>query len=314
MTDSLSLDAVAPMSSMMALGNIVLVGSELTLVGYMSAIGLTATSEKALESPVTNWIAAIPYGALEMAKSMGPVLLSLVGIAMAFGAMLAYILPMVSYFMWTFAVMGCACYAAEVVVAAPLAAFSHIRMDGQELINQEQKTIYGIVFNAFLRPTVLLLGLIIANMIFAVMAGYVNSTFGVAMISSQGNNFIGGIGILTMLGVLMFMHYQLAVRSFSLIHDIPKTVSNILGVHMDGDRGDSEHGKAVMGGIANFNKTTGAGAVSGLMRPKSTDEEKKGVKKTPGAGGAGAAATTGAVKGAADDSASPAPAEPKKKD
>ena len=280
LTNAMALDDVAPMSSMMALGNAVLVSAEAGMFTYYGVIGGSAALEKALENGLTNVAAAPPAAVLEVAKAASGMVLSMIGIAMAFGALNAYVLPMVTYFMWTFAVMGCACYAAEVVVAAPLAAFMHVRMDGAEFINQEQKTIYSLVFNAFLRPTCLLLGLIISNMIFAAMAGYVNATFGVAMIASQGNSMIGGIGILTMLGILMFMHYQLAIRSFSLIHEVPKAIAHIIGAHMDGDRGDERHGSAILTGIGNFSRTTGAQAVSQVMTPGK--KKKPGEKGVPG--------------------------------
>jgi conjugal transfer/type IV secretion protein DotA/TraY len=280
LTKSLSLNTVAPMTSMMELGNDVLSDSWKAIGIYTAARVAAAAGADVLTVLGTKVAAAIPDGIREGLKAAGGFIMMNIGIVMAFGALNAYILPMVTYFIWTFAVLGCACYAIEVVVAAPIAAFMHIRFDGQEFVNQEQKTIYSIIFNAFLRPTVLLFGLIASNMIFAVMAGYVNGTFSVAMIASQGDNMIGIVGIFVMLGMLMYLHYQLAVRSAALIHEVPRMVSHILGAQ-DGERGESTHGAQVFAGIANVSRSAGAG-LPGLLKKAGDKGGQKPAK--PGSG------------------------------
>ncbi len=87
---------------------------------------------------------------------------------MTVGVILAYVIPMLPFMIWFFAVLTCAGLAMELVIAAPVAAFFHIRFDGQELIDGPQRAIYGIMFNAILRPPLLLFGLIAANILLTV--------------------------------------------------------------------------------------------------------------------------------------------------
>ena len=249
------------MSDIQALGNNVLVTAQAGFLIWVNAVGAAESAKEVATVGGTGLLASLPAGVEKALEMAAPFVTTILGAMMVFGTINAYVLPMVTYLLWLFAVMGCACYAAEVVIAAPLAAFMHIRMDGAELINQEQRTIYSIVLGGFLRPTLLLLGLIMSSKIFAVMAGYVNATFAIAMLASQGNSIIGLFGILAMLAILMYLHYQLAVRSFSLVHEVPRMVSHIIGVQ-DSERGEQEHSTKVFGAVGNFVNSTGSRGVS----------------------------------------------------
>jgi len=136
---------------------------------------------------------------------------------------------------------------------------------------------------AFLRPTLLLVGLILSNIMFAVMAGYVNETFSYAMASSQGDSVIGVLGCFTMLGILMYLHYQLAIRSFALIHEVPKMVSQILGVQ-DGERGEASHGTQVFTAVGNFSNSAGNKMAAAAMSRKGTGGPKPGGNPPPAEG------------------------------
>ena len=267
MTTELALDPVHPMSDIMALGNGMMVAGETLFVSYVGMRAAAGTAEKALENGVSQAPAAIPEGALQALIAVGSYVQMVSATLMIMGAMEAYVLPLVSYIMWLFAVMACIGYVIELVMAAPIAAFQHIRMDGRELIDQHQRTIYLMMFNGALRPTFLLFGLIASNIVFSVMAGFVNKTFAAAMLSSQGNNIIGVIGQVTMVGVLLYVHYQLAVRSMSLVHQIPAMVSEILGAR-DASRGEEQHGSNVVGAIVNTAHSGGRGFVAAAMTPR----------------------------------------------
>ena len=184
-----------------------------------------------------------------------------------FGAVHAFILPVVPYLLWLYAIMACVTLAAEILVAAPLAALLHVRADGQDFVNAEQKTIYTILFNALLRPSLLLFGLVLANTAFAVMAVYLNKTLSMALLSSQGDSIVGPIGLISFLILTFYLHYQLAVRSMSLVHQVPSMVSELLGAR-DQSRGEENDSTKVMGAVVNMTRTAGNQAVVGAFTPK----------------------------------------------
>lgn len=274
---TLSLDTVNPMSDIQGFGSRILMGAEGGLLVWATASG---AAEAGAGSIITNTFGgAFAKGFLGgLASLIAPVLISM----FIFGIVETYILPMVPYFIWMYAVISCATLAVEIVIAAPLAAFLHIKADGQELINQEQRTIWVMMFNALMRPSLLLFGLVTSNILFGIMASYVNQTVGIAMLASQGGSFIGLVGIIAMLGMVVYLHYQLATRCMELVHLVPSTVSRILGAD-EQDRGEKNHTQ-ILGGVANFARSGGSTAANAALaagKPKDNQNPRVGGGKNP---------------------------------
>ena len=231
-------------------------------------------------------------GALD---AIGPIVYTLVFAAFVCGALHAYVLPMLPFIMWVYAILATVSVAAELVIAAPAAAFMHIRMDGQEPINPEQKTIYTMMFNALMRPSLLLCGLIVANLTFAIMANYLNRMYGPAVSATNGDSVIGIVGFLTLTLIIFYLHYQLVVRCMQLISAIPAAVSDIIGAR---DQGRDEHGETnrVFAAVANISSRAGTTAANaGMNAMKAGAERQKsdaieGVSGSAGRGGGGGGA------------------------
>jgi conjugal transfer/type IV secretion protein DotA/TraY len=271
-----SLNDLNPMDEMISVGNEAMVAGELIIGSGAVASGGSEVAGSWWASIGTVGVGSFIKGAFEF---VAPFLMTIGGSLLFFGALHAYVLPLVAYIIWLFAILGCAAYTVEVVIAAPIAAFMHVRFDGQELVDQPQKAIYQLVFNAAFRPTLLLFGLIASTKIFAVMATYLNTTFAMGMFASQGNNIIGGVGIFTMYMLLMYLHFQLAIKSMALVHQIPAMVSHVLGAP-DGERHEREGLGVVVGAVGSFGRNTGAVVASNVMggggrkKPPAGDDEK----------------------------------------
>ncbi|MBO9428759.1 DotA/TraY family protein [Sulfitobacter sp. R18_1] len=156
-------------------------------------------------------------------------LLKMTGIIiLAIGVVHAYILPMIPYIMFNFFVVGMLILIAEALVAAPIWAFMHVRMDGQEFVDQVQRPGYMIAFNLFLRPTLAIFGLILSFSVFSASIWFLNATFEIAMRATmaEGSTIVGA---LVMLLIMTYMHYQLAIRSFKLINELPDRVVRWFG-------------------------------------------------------------------------------------
>jgi hypothetical protein len=104
----------------------------------------------------------------------------------------------------------------------------HVRMDGQEFVDQVQRPGYMIAFNLFLRPTLAIFGLILSFSVFSASIWFLNSTFEIAArgAMSEGTSFIGAI---SMLLIMTYMHYQMAIRSFKMINELPDRVVRWFG-------------------------------------------------------------------------------------
>jgi len=263
-----TVDPVNPMGSIVALGNGSLVAGETLFVGYMAARASAVAIASGTNVPIIgNFTSAIPKAAQEVLTAAAPFIDGVISALIIFGAINAYILPMIPYFMWFFAVVACASLAVELVIVAPLAAFFHVRMDGQELIDGPQKAIYTLTFHAITRPPLLLLGLIMSNIVFAVMATYLNQTFALAMVSSAGNGIIGVVGILAMLASILCLHYQLAIRCMALIHQVPSMAAHIMGAP-DLQRDEAHETRNVFGSITGGARNTVGSGVAKAFAPK----------------------------------------------
>lgn len=197
-------------------------------------------------------------------------------VILAVGVVHAYVLPMMPYILMTFFVMGMLVLTVESLVAAPIWAFFHVRLDGQDFVDQVQRPGYMIAFNLLLRPSLAVFGLILSYVVFGSMIWFTNTT-----ISLAGKAvFMGGsdvLGVLVMAAIITMLHYQIAIRSFTLITQVPDRVTRWFGQGGEnlGEQGDAEKSNQfIVAGVAQ--RTEALGRVGGI---------KMGGGMGPGAGG-----------------------------
>ncbi|WP_211477314.1 hypothetical protein [Acidiphilium multivorum] len=150
---------------------------------------------------------------------------------------------MMIYIVWLFAIVNVIAFAAEFVLAAPLAAFQHMRLFGEEAINQEQRQFYIISFlQGFLRPSLLLFGLAISTFVLSAVAQVLDATFNVAAAASLGNATVGPIGVIVFVLMLLYLQFQITVRSVELITRVPDAVADLVGGYLARLGGESAGG------------------------------------------------------------------------
>ena len=87
-----------------------------------------------------------------------------------------------------------------------------------------------------------------------------------------------------MLGIVVYLHYQLAVKCMALIHQVPAMVGQIMGV-ADQDRGESQAHSSVYGGIVNFSGSARQIASVVGLKPKPSPPKPTTQGVTPPEGG-----------------------------
>lgn len=199
----------------------------------------------------------------------------------------AYVLPMMPFILMTFFVMGMLVLVAEALVAAPIWAFFHVRLDGQDFVDQVQRPGYMIAFNLLLRPSLAVFGLILSFTIFGSIIWFINETFAIAgksLMIGDHSSIVGGI---VMLVLLTYLHYQVAVRSFTLITQVPDRVTRWFGQGGEnlGEQGDAEKQTSI---IASQATNRAEGMSKGVGLSSMGGGAAKAV--APGVAGAGAAA------------------------
>lgn len=267
--DRFTVNEAAPMASMMGFGHAILNG----FWGLLVAItAVYAASKAAGKNIVTGQILPQGSAAEGAAEFLAPIALTILGGIFVCGAVHAYLLPALQFVMWTFAMAGIITFFVEAVVAASIWAFCHVRFDGDSFVGQEQRSGYIILFNAFFRPVLSLMGLILGMLTLSAISGLLNVTFGAAAAAQQAGQFTIVVGLLCYLGIITYLHYHLTVRSFSLIHMLPDRVARWMGASAEGlqEEQDTHSSRVLIAGMVKetSGQTFGAGvaAVNGMSK------------------------------------------------
>ncbi|MDD5586029.1 MAG: DotA/TraY family protein [Alphaproteobacteria bacterium] len=135
--------------------------------------------------------AAVAFGAGAVA-SLIPVVGSLAGtigtlggtllgfiatVYMTIGILLGYFLPLVPFVRFFFASLTWIIGVAEALVAAPLLALAHLNPEGEGLPGQQARQGYFFIVNIFLRPALMVFGLVVGYLLFNVGIAFLNTMF-----------------------------------------------------------------------------------------------------------------------------------------
>jgi len=110
------------------------------------------------------------------------------GVGFLIGFMLFYVLPFLPFLYFFFAVGNWVKGIFEAVVAMPLWALAHLRIDGEGIPGDAAIGGYFLIFEIFIRPILIVVGLIAAASIFAVMIRVLNDIFFLAATNVAGHN------------------------------------------------------------------------------------------------------------------------------
>lgn len=174
------------------------------------------------------------------AQSASGMFVGVATIGLSAGFILYYILPFLPFIYFFFAVASWVKSIFEAMVGAPLWALAHLRIDGEGLPGSAAISGYFLIFEIFLRPIVIVFGLIGGMAIFGAMAVMLNSLFdlvtsnitgavpgettdavGVGGLESFRRGAIDQLFFTIMYAVLLYM---MASSSFKMIDTVPKYV------------------------------------------------------------------------------------------
>jgi conjugal transfer/type IV secretion protein DotA/TraY len=244
---------------------------------------LTSMGKTLLEASIRNIAmgagANIMGGALGADKGgaaasvMGTMLFTIVSITLGAGVILYYILPFMPFVYFFFAVGSWVKEVFEAMVGVPLWALAHIRIDGDGLPGSAAMNGYYMIFEIFLRPIMIVFGLIAAVSIFAAMAVTLNAVFDIAVINAGGANYQnsgtitfmefarGPIDQLFYTVLYAVLMYIMAMSSFKMIDLIPNQIMRWMGAGVAAFASGSGIGDSAQGLMSNMT-TYGTGSVS----------------------------------------------------
>ena len=223
--------------------------------GGLTPIGIAAKFGKTL----------LPGGPIEKLSGFAIAFAGLLAVGLLLlGLMHAFILPLMPFLLFFFATMDMLVMVVCGVIAAPIWALLHVTFEGEELLKGKHGEGYMICFNLLLRPGLTLFGLFFSMKVFEAMIWLLSVTIYPAIASATSGHFMGFFGTLTYVVVIAVLNYQLAIRSFHLITEVPSRVARWFGASPDGD-GGKEHSTHAMGMVIS-NSRQGLEAATGAAR------------------------------------------------
>ena len=171
------------------------------------------------------------------------------------------------------------------MVGVPLWALAHIRIDGNGLPGDAAMNGYYLIFEIFLRPIMIIFGLIAGISVFAAMAAVLHDIWDIVIANVGGSgateqatmieSIRGPVDKLFYLVVYTIILYMMAVSSFKLVELIPQQILRWMGANVSSfvDQSQDAAGGlvqyAAIGGGHMFGQLTGGtkDAMSGMKAP-----------------------------------------------
>jgi conjugal transfer/type IV secretion protein DotA/TraY len=217
--------------------------AQLSTVGRSLIENAIRTMGFAIGASFGGGIAGILSNALGAAlQSASGMFVGIAIIGLTAGFILYYILPFLPFIYFFFAVGSWVKSIFEAMVGVPLWALAHLHIDGDGLSGRAAKGGYFLILEIFLRPIVIVFGLIGSMAIFAAMATMLNLVFDLVVVNITGalptdpasgstigagtvENFRRGVidqfFFTIMYAVLLYM---MATASFKMIDNVPNGI------------------------------------------------------------------------------------------
>jgi conjugal transfer/type IV secretion protein DotA/TraY len=193
----------------------------------------------------------------QMAKASSSFLYA-IGMAMlSMSLVLYYVLPFLPFLYFLFAVSGWIKSIFEAIVAMPLWALAHIRIDGDGLPGNDASNGYFLLFEIFLRPILITFGMLASIVIFSALVNVLNVIFDLVIANTAGyavqgqssdiaEYLRGPVDEFFYTAMYVVICYMMALSCFKLIDLIPNTILRYMGQSV---KGFQESDKDPAGGL-----------------------------------------------------------------
>lgn len=261
-------------------------------VAYPMA-ALTTLGKGLIDSAITNVFVGAGLGGLggfmasaklfeglsDDVSSLGNIASSTAFLGLTAGIVLYYILPMLPFLYFFFAMCAWVKGIFEGMVGVPLWALAHLRIDGEGLPGEAAANGYYLILETFLRPIMIVIGLVASLTIFTAevrvlhiiwdlvtdnVSGYVDGQGIGGIVATPSGPKRGVIDQFFFTVIYTMIVYLLATSSFKLIDAIPNSIMRWAGVGVS-TFSDSHEGavgqlsqRAVTGSMLYTRQVTGA--------------------------------------------------------
>jgi hypothetical protein len=130
------------------------------------------------------------------------------------------------------------------------------QLEGDKFLHEGQRTGVMLLFNVFMRPVLAVFGLLAGFAALVALTGVLDKLFTVGgSVASFGE--VGVVPAVIAFVLVGYLHWYLATRCLSLIHNLPQRVGDWMGIPARSDQNEGSDSGAITGALAGY----GAGAV-----------------------------------------------------
>ncbi len=210
---------------------------------------LSAVGKSLIESTIRNVAWALGAGSmaaffgsdtLELASGL-LVTFAMVGLTAGFA--LFYVVPFLPFLYFFFSAVGWIKGIFEAMVGVPLWALAHIRIDGQGLPGDAAANGYYLIFEVFLRPILMLFGLLGSILIFAAAVWVLNDIWDLVIHNLTGFDieeqadpdladiefYRGPIDAFFFMVIYTIIVYMIGVSCFKMVYLVPNNILRWMG-------------------------------------------------------------------------------------
>lgn len=159
-----------------------------------------------------------------------PVLLFFMTLLWSVGVLLGLYIPMIPYLVFTFGALAWMIMVIEAIVAAPIVSLGLVTPSGENLGKASPAVL--LIANIFMRPSLMVIGMVIAARLLDVSVQMLNFGFNYFMVTIGAGSygFFASIALLIVYGGIVI---ALAHECFTLIHVLPDKVNRWIGGHAE---------------------------------------------------------------------------------
>ena len=245
---------------------------------------------------------AIGLGGVAPSAAISSFFITIASITIMIGFILYYVVPFMPFLYFLFALGGWVKGIFEAMVGVPLWALAHLRIDGNGLAGEAALNGYFLIFEIFVRPIMIVFGLLAAISIFGAMVTVLHDVFFLAVSNLSGfdaenvsvcgqSNGTAQVGSLEYLRgpidelfftvVYAILVYMIGMGCFKMIDQIPNQILRWMGIGIstfndqagepaEGLTSRIAVGGSVLGGQLQGAGSALAGSASGLARAANT--------------------------------------------
>ncbi len=185
---------------------------------------------------------------------IGPFIYTWLGMVFGIGVMMSYFIPMIPYVLFTFGALGWMMGVIEAMVAAPIVALGVMLPEGHDVFGQGKEALM-LIFYAFLRPTMMIIGYIAGIILASVGIWMINtgfSQFTNSYLDYSGINPNNGDNTIAYLFSFIFFFFiyiamcmYVIEQAFEMIYRLPDGILRWIGGGTQESFGAGVAGKAV---------------------------------------------------------------------